>query len=436
MMKHPHFRLKVDLSKFFHDARQCCWVFVDGIKIQQVMHLKQHISELFNIAEPFHLLLNDTEYLPPAEDVRLLENNEMVLVVPGSGITNGIVHKEELSNDSLNKETQICDIKTKKDVFNKLDVANNMLDNTQRTSINNTRDITFYSVIDEDHAMLDDTDQDTDSKVTDNNLTEDWNRTESVVSIAKRKRVRKRKSKNRSSFVSPSDTKEEDKLKKPKIIDSYIIPTAKHIRFDNIESKENNIAKHIVQETSTNESYVSRTSSTKDLSMLLSLGQSSTPITFVNKKIKHDIKMDTELNNGSKKNLNKIIEEDISLENKLCNEETNKNSQSFKYFTQNIEEVPIITRKPQVKDIIAFKTLKIAADYTPQISNFIVTEVLELCEKTATYTLKILYGREEVQVPFGKFTLSDDESTDQPDNNMFLLNYAQMKELRLIKKLS
>lgn len=78
-MKHPHFRVKVDLSKFFHDVRQCCWIFVDGTKIQQVMHLKQHISELFNIAEPFHLLLNDTEYLPPAEDVRLLENNETVL---------------------------------------------------------------------------------------------------------------------------------------------------------------------------------------------------------------------------------------------------------------------------------------------------------------------------------------------------------------------
>lgn len=48
-------------------------------------------------------------------------------------------------------------------------------------------------------------------------------------------------------------------------------------------------------------------------------------------------------------------------------------------------------------------------------------------------------GREEVQVPFGKFSLSDDESISQPDigtdTDTFLLNYAQMKELRLIKKL-
>lgn len=216
----------------------------------------------------------------------------------------------------------------------------------------NTRDVTFYSIIDEDHTMLDDT-EDTDSKVTDNNLTEDCNGTESVESITKRKRVRKRRPKNRSSessFLLPSGTKEENERKKPKITDSFVIPTAKHIRFDNIESKENNIAKHIVQETSANESYVSRTPS-KDLSTLLSLGQSSTPITFVNKK-KYDVKVDT----ASNKNLNKI-EEDTSLEDKLS-EETDKKAQYSKNFNLDIEKVklcPSMTRKPQVKDIIAFK---------------------------------------------------------------------------------
>jgi len=81
MMKCPHFRLKVDLSKFFHDARRFCWIFIDGAKIQQIIHMKQHISKLFNIVEPFHLLLNDTEYLPPIEDVRILKENETILLV-------------------------------------------------------------------------------------------------------------------------------------------------------------------------------------------------------------------------------------------------------------------------------------------------------------------------------------------------------------------
>lgn len=81
MMKHPRFRLKIDLSEFFHDARQFCWIFVDGTKIQQIIHLQHHISKLFSITEPFHLVLNDIEYLPPTEDVRILKENEMIQLV-------------------------------------------------------------------------------------------------------------------------------------------------------------------------------------------------------------------------------------------------------------------------------------------------------------------------------------------------------------------
>lgn len=79
--QHPHFRLKVDLSRFFHDARQYCWIFVDGERVQRVVHIEQHIAKLFDIPRPFHLLLNDTDYLPPTEDARILEKNETILLV-------------------------------------------------------------------------------------------------------------------------------------------------------------------------------------------------------------------------------------------------------------------------------------------------------------------------------------------------------------------
>jgi len=79
--KYPHFRLKVDLSRFFHDARQYCWIFVDGTRVQRIDQIEQHIAKLFSILEPFHLLLNDTDYLPPTEDVRILEKNETILLV-------------------------------------------------------------------------------------------------------------------------------------------------------------------------------------------------------------------------------------------------------------------------------------------------------------------------------------------------------------------
>jgi len=54
---------------------------VDGTRVQRIDQIEQHIAKLFGILEPFHLLLNDTDYLPPTEDVRILEKNETILLV-------------------------------------------------------------------------------------------------------------------------------------------------------------------------------------------------------------------------------------------------------------------------------------------------------------------------------------------------------------------
>ncbi|KYM94107.1 PREDICTED: coilin [Cyphomyrmex costatus] len=421
-IKRPHFRLKVDLSKFFHDARRFCWIFIDGTKIQQVNHLKQHISKLFNIAEPFHLLLNDTEYLPPIEDVRILKENETILVVPGSGINNeDLVESSRISR--CDKQTMVTNIKTEKQKV----VAQNTFNSTlEPTSINNTtKDMTFYSLVD---MVVSCSEEDTDSKTTDN-LTENCNEIDSIVSIAKRKRIRKRKSKNRSQLIisSPDRIEEniskESKLKKPKIIDSYVIPTGKHIRFDNMENDEHTITEQIVQEASRNESYLNKTSSFRDLSTLLALGQSSTPITFRNKKLNNGVKIE----NDEIKNKNM---EDITEKN-VCSTKPKKEIQSYKKLYADLEKVPIMTRKPQVNDIIAFKTLKIGLDYTPQLSNSILAEIVACAQ--GNYTLQILQGKEEIQeLPFGKFSLTDDESEHHPDGNILILNYSQMIEPRLI----
>jgi len=229
--------------------------------------------------------------------------------------------------------------------------------------------MTFYSVISD--TVVDCSEGDTDSKTTDN-LTEDCNMTDSIVSIARRKRVRKRKPKNRSQFIVPPNTTEKDiskelKSKKPKIIDSYIIPSGKHIRFDNIENDDT--AK---QEISKNESYLSKASSSRDLSTLLALGQSSTPITFINKKLKNGVKTENVLNDEIRsKNLNKIIED--STEQNLCGKESKKKEvQNYKSFHVDLEKIPIMTRKPQINDIITFKvctlycTLKLIVSFFKQ----------------------------------------------------------------------
>lgn len=44
-----------------------------------IKDVKTHINVLFHINEPFDLFLNEVEYLPPNEDVRILKENETVL---------------------------------------------------------------------------------------------------------------------------------------------------------------------------------------------------------------------------------------------------------------------------------------------------------------------------------------------------------------------
>lgn len=223
--------------------------------------------------------------------------------------------------------------------------------------------MTFYSVISD--TTVDHSGGDTDSKTIDN-ITEDCNMTDSIISDAKKKRVRKRKPKNqfRQFVVGPLNMTEdkmskESKSKKPKIIDSYVIPSGKHIRFDNMENDENNIAKQIVQEISKNESKnescSSKAPSSRDLSTLLALGQSSTPITFTNenKKLRNGIKTESILNNEVNKNFNKIMED--STEKNSCSKESKKEIQNYKSLHAELEKVPIMTRKPQYNDIIAFK---------------------------------------------------------------------------------
>ncbi|XP_029162170.1 uncharacterized protein LOC114933760 [Nylanderia fulva] len=430
-MKYPQFRLKIDLSKFFHDARQCCWIFIDGAKIQNIIHIQQHISKLFSITEPFHLLLNNTEYLPPTEDIRILKENETIQVLPGSGLKNGI-NKSETCNSSVHdKQVHTTDIKRGIVTSDILDISNNILNDSQSNSMNNTAEnMTFYSVIDK--TVSDNTEDETDF-FTDNNLTENCNLTDSVISIPKRKRVRKRKPKNKSKTFSELlsySSMSENTFKKPKIIDSRIIPSGQHIRFDNIEKEENNIAKQIIQETSRNESCISKASSSRDLSTLLALGQSSTPITFVNKKVKNEVKRENELNDEIRTRvLKKNMEDNISKEKNLQDKEKTQNYENL--ILSDLELCPIMTRKPQVKDIIAFKTLKIGADYTPQISNFIVTEVVSFNSSSENYVLKVIRGKEEVQMPLGKFSLSEETSATH-DADLFSLNYSRIQEPRLL----
>lgn len=244
------------------------------------------------------------------------------------------------------------------------------------------------------HTVIEDTEADTDSKVTDySNLTEDCDVTELGTPLVKRKRVRKRKLKNKSKLVtSPLNTNVAGLLKKPKIIDSFVISSGKHIRFDDIEAEQSNISREkteveknisqklpkrspssIIESVIRREcqksmksiesiqtmqsNYANKISNCKDLSALLALKGSSTPITFV-KKIKDDNKMESmseeEINYTNDFNI--IKENNSSPEDNSYGKQIKKETQHHKSLLQiDPGEIPIMTRKPHVGDTIAFK---------------------------------------------------------------------------------
>ncbi|KAL0128325.1 hypothetical protein PUN28_003540 [Cardiocondyla obscurior] len=402
---------------------------------------------MFSISEPFHLLLNNTEYLPPVEDVRVLKENETILVIPGSGLNNTVSEVGEISNASSYNGTDLSSPKTQKitqKTFESIskDKFKNTIDITRPSSMNTTRDMTFYSVIND---TINDTintegtsEDDTESKTTENNLIEDCDVTqESNASSAKRKRVRKRKPKNKSqSIMLHNETEEtegvitkEPSSKKPKIINSFTIPSGKHIRFNNTED-ENKLAKEIVQEISGNESYLNKISSL-GLSTLLALRHSSTPKTFV-KKCKNGI----ETENSKTETLTEDLEnntEKIVLNN-IRREMPPQKGNSLESLETDLESLPIMTRKPEINDIIAFKILKLGGDYTPQISKYIITKVIKVdaAVNPFMYTLIILRGKEEVNLPSGKFSISDD-SEYCSDVATLKLDYSEMRDIRLIQ---
>lgn len=78
------FRVKMDISRIYQDARQYSWVFIDSTKVFYVNQLADHVRKLFNVKEPFYLLSRHEDtcfFLPFEEDIRILENNDTVVWV-------------------------------------------------------------------------------------------------------------------------------------------------------------------------------------------------------------------------------------------------------------------------------------------------------------------------------------------------------------------
>lgn len=159
----------------------------------------------------------------------------------------------------------------------------------------------------------------------------------------KRKRVRRKK---KSQDIEEPVTEEENKSKKPKIVNSYIISSSKHIRFDNADTDEV-VVKEVIHGETMN-GYANKVSPPHELANLLSLGQNSTPITFTNTKVKEEIKIEYVSDEESRLN--------TGVENTNVITSLSKMLQDGKELSiMDLEACPVMTTKPQLKDFVAFK---------------------------------------------------------------------------------
>ncbi|XP_060811708.1 uncharacterized protein LOC132904903 isoform X1 [Bombus pascuorum] len=412
-MNRTNFRVKLDLCKYYNDQHRFCWIFIDSTKMIDVNDIKGHIKTLFRINEPFDLFLNEIEYLPPNEDVRILKENETVLVLPKSPLSCTQLTNQlnvSVSNPVSSVDTSRQDSSAHPKQVEPISINSSSSKNPpqQEQLLINSRAIESSSMQQECPAAITNKLQ---------NAKENTN-TEVPYVCARRKRARRR----RSSKLEQPPLVEEDKPSKANVINSEVVPLGKHVRFDNVDDKiclENPVT---CPETITGAH--TTVSPANELTNLLSMANNPTPPTFENNRAKNTVNA-----KGPSKEVNEVNASPANFSESIASIKELKGSKEFEDI--DFETYPVMTTKPKINDVIAFKMLKIGTDFTPQVSNFIVGEVVSYNPEKSLYTYKVLKGLSELQVPVGKFNFVE-ESGEQVINDTIKLNYAQIMKPRLV----
>ncbi|XP_058807448.1 uncharacterized protein LOC131673454 [Phymastichus coffea] len=440
------FRVKIDISRIYQDARQYSWIFIDSTKIFYVNQFVNHVRKIFNIEKPFHLLSRHEDtcfFLPFEEDIRVLENNDTVVIVPGTGINDDNISVMKSDVDSLSKVQSNCREASKN---KESDLIYNQSYTTDKSSQNSTQNVSEIPLFNDTlyrTALHDVVTSDTkDSEITEDNYTEEQLNPEKNISN-KRKRVRKRKQKKPADVVLESDISlNETSGKKPKVIDSILITSGgsgKHIRFKSLDNDitsdvtayENNVHQILQTEDTKNKQNIS-----KDLTALLNLRQSSTPLTFVHKRIKKEY-------NDTLYKPESIQEQEMSIESDEKSNQINTSLNGYK-LPAEVEKSKIQTPtqkrfEDDDNNTVSFKVFKIGEDYTPQISNVIIAQILSSSAEGSQYTMKLLHGKDQLKEPEGKFSLpkdkenSDDHDGNDDDDDIITLEKSKLLEFTRIK---
>ncbi|XP_071879180.1 uncharacterized protein isoform X1 [Bombus fervidus] len=411
-MNRTNFRIKLDLCKYHNDQHRFCWIFIDSTKMIDVNDIKGHIKGLFRINEPFDLFLNEVEYLPPNEDVRVLKENETVLVLPKSQLSCTLLTNQLCV--SVSNPVSSVDTSKQDSSAHPKQIEPTSINSSSSKNLPQQEQLPINSA-----AKSSPMQQECPADITDKsqNANENTN-TEVTYVCAKRKRARRR----RSSKLETPPLIEEDKSSKANVINSKVVPLGKHIRFDNTDDKI--CLENPVTCPETIKGAHTAASPANELTNLLSMANNSTPPTFENNRAKNTV--------NAKHPSNEVNEVNASLANVSESKASIKELGESKEFANvDFETYPVMTTKPKINDVIAFKMLKIGSDFTPQVSNFIVGEVVSYSSEKSLYTCKILKGLSEVQVPVGKFNFIE-ESEERVMNDTIKLNYAQIMKPRLV----
>lgn len=443
-----NFRVKLNLSKFYQDVRRSSWIFIDSTKMLQIAHVKDHICKLFNIKQPCHLLVNDTDYLPPNEDIRVLRANETIIVAPGSGLEfdKGLDEKTGMS-----KNQDVYDrLREVIPVYHKAAQTDDVIELKAEPVAYNHQDISnipsngCLSQQDEyDSTLIGDTEFESvnESKNIESNQSDNTSMTQGVPR-RKRTRVRTRKSKNvKCNGVKSYEENNEHRPKKPKVIDSQIISSGKHTRFNFMEDEINIIDTNSPETLTSNTSTIA-SSHAHSLKALVALGEHNPPLTFAKAKVKEEVKVESVWDYNSRSFTNPKNSEAVSTpaspEDSERGPPAAENKDILELNTMNgkitvstdYEKRPIITVKPKLDDIIAFKMLKFGEDCTPRLSNFIVGTVVAVNSQTLVYYLKIIDGVEEIQIPTEDYLPHENDS--EPCQAVIKLNYSNILVPRLL----
>lgn len=102
---------------------------------------------------------------------------------------------------------------------------------------------------------------------------------------------------------------------------------------------------------------------------------------------------------------------------------------------KNLSSYPTVDSLPNKNDFIGFRVLKMAANYVPELSDYIIGLVESVDTDTMAMEIVILAGNEELKQhqDGGKFSLPDcDDTLVNIDDRTLHCNWVELKDVRLV----